>query len=94
MDAPQRGNKHIARGRAKRHPGNNTIVHTRPERAKALIIKCLQFMYCMFFYAFALAGRGGSMFDSRGAASLCPGLCACCPVGARSVMERFVRRMI
>ena len=27
MDAPQRGNKHIARGRAKRHPGNNTI-HT------------------------------------------------------------------
>ena len=42
-------------------------------------------MYCMFFYAFALAGRGVSMFDSRGAAALCPGLCACCPVGARSV---------
>jgi len=35
-------------------------------------------MYCMFFYAFALAGRGVSMFDSRGAAALCPGLCACC----------------
>ncbi len=49
MDAPQRGNKHIARGRAKRHPGNNTIVHTRPARVKALIIKYLQFVYCMFF---------------------------------------------
>jgi len=85
MDAPRRGNKHTARGRAQRHLGNNTIVRTCPERAKALIIKYLQFMYCMFFYAFALAGRGVSMFDSRGAAALCPGLCACCPVGARSV---------
>ena len=54
MDAPRRGNEHIARGRAKRHPGNNTIVHTRPERAKALIIRYLQFMYCVC-YAFALA---------------------------------------
>ncbi len=56
-NAPRRGNKHIARGRAQRHPGNNTIVHTRPKRAKALIIRYLQFMYCVFFYAFALAGR-------------------------------------
>ncbi len=56
MEAPRRGNEHIARGRAKRHPGNNTIVHTRPERAKALIIKCLQFMYCMFFMLLPLQG--------------------------------------
>ncbi|WP_288082560.1 hypothetical protein, partial [Xylanibacter rodentium] len=26
--------------------------------------------------------RGVTMYDSRGAATLCPGLCACCPVGA------------
>ncbi|NPE13236.1 hypothetical protein, partial [Xylanibacter rodentium] len=38
--------------------------------------------------------QSSSMYDSRGAAALCPGLCACCPVGARSVKERFVRRMI
>ncbi|WP_286375325.1 hypothetical protein, partial [Xylanibacter rodentium] len=27
-------------------------------------------------------GRGIVDVDSRGAATLCPGLCACCPVGA------------
>jgi len=40
-----------------------------------------------------LQGAGIVDVDSRGAAALCPGLCACCPVGARSVKERFVRRM-
>ena len=30
MDAPQRGNKHIARGRAQRHPGNHTSTNSAP----------------------------------------------------------------
>ena len=30
-------------------------------------------------------GAGIVDVDSRGAATLCPGLCACCPVGAHSV---------
>ena len=49
------------------------------------IRKLMKFMYCMFFYAFALLGRWVSMFDSRGAASLCPGLCACCLFKARRI---------
>ncbi len=58
MGAPQRGSEHIARGRAKRYPGNNTIVHTRPARAKALIIRYLQFMYCVFFLLLPFQGAG------------------------------------
>jgi len=57
-NAPRRGNEHIAQGRAQRHPGNYTIARIRPERAKALIIRYLQFLYYIYFYAFALAGRG------------------------------------
>jgi len=40
-----------------------------------------------------LPGAGIVDVGSRGAAALCPGLCACCPVGARSVRARSVRRM-
>ena len=41
-----------------------------------------------------LQGAGIVDVDSQGAAALCPGLYACCPSGARSVREPFVRRMI
>ena len=55
--SPCKGSKRRARGRAQRHPGNNTIAHIRPGRAKALFIKYLLFMLCICFNAFALVGR-------------------------------------
>ena len=58
MNAPQRGNKHIARGRAKRHPGDNTIASIRPERAKALIIRQLHFHIRYVFMLLPLQGAG------------------------------------
>ena len=47
IDTPRRGSKHIARGRAKRHPGCYTNADYRPERAKALNINHLHYVYVM-----------------------------------------------
>ena len=40
--------------------------------------------------AFALSGRMYESYYSRGAATLCPGLCARCPGGARSFYVRTI----
>jgi len=81
--SPCKGSKRRARGRAQRHPGNNTRTRCRPERAKALIINyicncCAWNLLC--FCPFR--ARGFWHTYSRGAAALCPGLCACCPCRA------------
>jgi len=57
----------------------------RPERAKALIVRYLHFLHLIYFMLLPFQGAGIVDVDSRGAATLCPGLCACCPVGAHSV---------
>ena len=59
MSTPRRGSKHIARGRAKRHPGNTTGVGNRSERAKALNVNYLHSTFLCFcpFRARAFALR-------------------------------------
>ncbi len=58
MEAPRRGNEHIARGRAKRHPGFYVQLPIRPERAKALIIKYLQPTHPYILMLLPLQGAG------------------------------------
>ena len=63
------------------------ILNTLPARAKAYIIDA---MYGRIInagsYAFALAGRTlGTDDNTQGVASLCPGLRAGCPFGARRI---------
>ena len=56
MDAPRRGNEHIARGRAKRHPGNQTPTLRALQGQKH---KNIQYINCKYLIinAFALSGR-------------------------------------
>ncbi len=84
MDAPRRGNEHIARGRAKRHPGNQTPTLRALQGQKHKNTRDVKKCKYLIINAFALSGRMYESYYSRGAASLCPGLWACCPVGARS----------
>ena len=67
----------------------NTQERFRPARAKAYIIGA---MYPRIVntgsYAFALAGRKlGTDDNTQGAATLCPGLRADCPFGARRTIS-------
>ena len=60
MDTPQRGNEHIARGRAKRHPGNHTSTIPAPCKGKSIrIYGCVGCKY-LIINAFALSGRMGN----------------------------------
>ena len=83
------------KGQPARSPGQseaapwvmNTQQRFRPARAKAYIIGS---MYGRIInagsYAFALAGRKqGTDDNTQGVASLCPGLRAGCPFGARRI---------
>ena len=69
--APQRGNKRIAQGRAKRHPGYETHTKTRPTGAKALSPRQRETISRGCAYAFAPAGRTPYYPYSQGVAGLC-----------------------
>jgi len=57
QNAPQRGNKHTARGRAQRHPGYHVQLSNPPWKGKSIHYQILTLLYPIYFYAFALSGR-------------------------------------
>jgi len=70
-------------GQSEAAPREISIESIRPERAKALIIRYLHFFCIVYILCFCpFRAQWNGMYKSRGAASLCPGLCACSPFRA------------
>ena len=57
MDAPRRGNKHTARGRAKRHPGNPCVGIPAPCKGKSIKTYGYRNRNYLITNVFALSGR-------------------------------------
>ena len=87
--APRRGNKRIAQGRAKRHPGYETHTKTRPTGAKAFCTRQRETM-SHGYIRFCPCRANSLSFLFSGS---CPGLCAFASPRRLSIRHILLRAM-